>query len=111
MRKKLKEFIERPSIIVKKKTKSKVRDVDIKPMIHQLYLIDLEEGTFTINSLLSAGSSANLKAELLYDAFAENFGLDIKLKAIHRTGLFVDRNGVIVHPLDDEVLEGKNSDR
>jgi len=108
---KLKEFIERPSIIVKKETKSKVRDVDIKPMIHHLCLGDTEEGVFTINCLLSAGSSANLKPELLYDAFAETFGEGIKLKAIHRTGLFVSRNGVMVDPLDNTVLKGTNSKR
>ncbi|HHV99912.1 MAG TPA: DUF2344 domain-containing protein [Clostridiaceae bacterium] len=111
LQEKINDFIERPTIIVKKETKSKVRDVDIKPMIHQLCLGDSEEGTFTVNSLLSAGSSANLKPELLYDAFADTFGPGIKLKAIHRTGLFVSRNGVMVDPMDDRVLEGTNPKR
>lgn len=111
LQEKLKEFIERPAIIVKKETKSKVRDVDIKPMIHQLCLGDSKEGIFTVNSLLSAGSSENLKPELLYDAFADTFGHGIKLKAIHRTGLFVNRNGVMVDPMDDAVLEGMNPKR
>lgn len=110
LREKLKEFVERPSVIVMKKTKSKVRDVDIKPMIRQINLEGLKDGTFTINCLLSAGSSENLKPELLYDAIAENFGPGIRLKAIHRTGLFVDRNGVATDPLDDAVLKGEKAE-
>lgn len=105
---KIREFIERPSIVVKKETKSKVRDVDIKPMIHQLCVENSdEEDVFRINSLISAGSSANLKPELLYQAFADVSGLEIRLKGIHRTGLFVNKNGAAANPLDEEVLQEK----
>lgn len=63
------------------------------------------EEIFCLSMLLSAGGAANLKPELLVAAFGKIAGTeDIKLVKIHRTGLFVDRDGSLLSPLDSRVL-------
>jgi len=105
-------FLRSPSIIVKKEGKQGVREVDIKPMIHKLELENFEEnnniinseGHFCISALLSAGSMANLKPELLIKAMDDKTGLGVRHYGIHRTGLFVCKGGKILDPLDEAVL-------
>ncbi|HHW48349.1 MAG TPA: DUF2344 domain-containing protein [Clostridiaceae bacterium] len=108
LQEKLDEFMKSESVVVKKESKSKVRDVDIKPMIHRLELTNYEKGksTVCISAFLSAGSSANLKPELLFSALKEKSMPDIRLAGIHRTGLFISGKGKMVDPLDPDVLKG-----
>lgn len=67
---KLVEFAALPSVIVMKKTKKSEKEVDIKPMIHELRL--LEHGEIFMR--LSSGSASNLKPELVMDAFISYLG-------------------------------------
>lgn len=103
------EFMQKPSITVKKEGKRGMRDVDIRPMIHKLDVRPGDESSFQdgghknilcISMLLSAGSVANLKPELLISALNEVTGLDTRVERIHRTGLFVEKGGKILEPLD-----------
>lgn len=68
---KLVEFAALPSVIVMKKTKKSEKEVDIKPMIHELRL--LEHGEIFMR--LSSGSASNLKPELVMDAFISYLGV------------------------------------
>lgn len=62
------------------------------------------ENLFCLHTLLSAGSASNLKPELLVSALNEAGGLGIKALKIHRTGLYVGKEGGLVEPLDPDVL-------
>lgn len=116
---KIEEFKSKPSIIAKKQTKTGVKDIDIKPMIYKLDILKSNniqqnelpinnngyENIFYLNMLLSAGSVANLKPELLVMALVEELDLEVKFINVHRTGLFVNVEGRISDPMDIAVLK------
>jgi radical SAM-linked protein len=62
------------------------------------------ENIYCLSMLLSAGSVANLKPELLFTALNEFMNKDIKLVKIHRSGLFVSIGGVLRSPLETFAL-------
>lgn len=118
MERRLDEFCAREEIVVKKEGKNGSKDVDIKPMIRKIGLKSINsedvaerkglskpERIFCISALLSAGSAANLKPELLVAAL-NGAGFEISSIGINRTGLFVECNGEIIDPLDDNALSG-----
>lgn len=70
--KRLEEFAALPSVTILKKTKKSEKEVDIKPMIHALYLQENGE----IFMRLSSGSASNLKPELVMEAFASYLGTE-----------------------------------
>ncbi len=131
------EFLAQPSIIAKKEGKQGVKDIDIRPMIQRLgaddaascsglsqrYILNLKsnnllkpdydiENIFYLSALLSAGSVANLKAELLFSALSNFLSMpgrakliDLKLVKVHRTALFIKKEGMLLDPLDRSILQ------
>lgn len=100
VKEKIRNFMKENSIVVKKEGKNGIKNIDIRPMIHKFDIeADPESGVTDDNSssgsiyclkmLLSAGSIANLKAELLVEAFKSVSGLDASILKIHRSGLFL----------------------
>jgi len=121
MNSRIAEFIGKAEIIVKKEGKNGSKNIDIKPMIRKIEvraakpdelsenmsLKEIEtERVFCISVVLSAGSVANLKPELLIAALNDIAELRIKSLKIHRTGLFVSKDGKTMNPLDDSALSG-----
>ncbi len=104
--KKVNEFLEKQSIIVKRQGKNGIREVDIRPMIHSLTVKEgsREENMLWFSMLVSAGSAANLKPELLISTLSELGNLKIRTVKIHRSGLFVNKEGKTLEPLTDAVL-------
>lgn len=82
------EFISQPSLVVVKKTKKSEREVDIRPLIHDLKLT--EDGKFFMR--LSAGSVDNLKPDLVMEAFFAFLGEEAAPFAllINRDELYAD---------------------
>ncbi len=80
-------FFASDSIRVWKKTKKSEKEVDIRPMIYQM---SVQSGTVSLQ--LAAGSAANLKPELVMDAYLESIGEEPKPFAyeIHRCELYAD---------------------
>lgn len=68
-------FLEKKEIFVTKKTKKNESIVDIKPLIYE-YKNLKDQGKMEF--LLSAGSVANLKPELIYKALFDEKGLNIE---------------------------------
>ncbi|HHX17766.1 MAG TPA: DUF2344 domain-containing protein [Clostridium sp.] len=106
-------FMKLEEIVVKKQTKRKIKDVDIRPMIYSVDIktIDTkaficktnkqsENNIFCFSALLSAGSSANLKPVLLIEALNNIFDTDFDIIKIHRTGLFIGSRDKLLNPLD-----------
>lgn len=108
----IQQFLNKQEIIVKKETKSKVRDTDIRKLIFSMHVLPQDltldkasencrdtENIYELILTLSAGSKANLKPELLLAAFNRESGQKLILKKIHRTELFIDINGKASDPM------------
>jgi len=93
---------------VVKEGKNGSREVDIRPMIYKLASGEFNASVvgseysnmFRLSVLLSAGSKANLKPELLIAALHKTAGVEIGIEKIHRTALFVESGGKVLEPLD-----------
>jgi radical SAM-linked protein len=59
---------------------------------------------YCLSALLSAGSVANLKPELLFTAINGFMKESLKLVKIHRSGLFVNIGGALMDPLETSAL-------
>jgi radical SAM-linked protein len=85
-------------------------DVWLEEYVESLYRADVlppsyeRESIRRIDALLSAGSMANLKPELLIETFGRYIGQELKIVKIHRTGLFVEKEGKLLEPLDGNAL-------
>lgn len=66
-------FLEQPSISIIKKTKKSETELDIRPLIYESHL----EGD-SIFVRLSSGSAANIKPELMMEAFASYAGFSLE---------------------------------
>ncbi len=101
------KYLSQETIIVKKKTKSGIKDTDIRDMIFDLDF-DLQHcGTLNIvkfTMLVSAGSKANLKPDLLIESLCEFMKLDFEIERIHRTKLFVKAQDQLLDPMDGLIL-------
>lgn len=78
-------------IVVAKKTKRSISNVDIKPWIYKLDLISADGFNFEFDMVLSVGGNFNLKVNSVFDAFVKyvpNF--DISEYTITRLALFKD---------------------
>jgi len=94
-------FCRRDSILVTKKTKKSEQEIDIRPMIYQM-----ERKDDVIFMQLATGSSANLKPELVMDAFASFSGIvypEFALQ-VHRLEVYAEQGTADAHhfiSLDD----------
>ncbi len=70
------EMLKKP-LIVKKRSKSGEKDVDISPLIKSAEVV-LEDGHIRINTLLSCDSANYLNPEYVVRAAADNFGIDFE---------------------------------
>ncbi|MDO4322039.1 MAG: TIGR03936 family radical SAM-associated protein [Lachnospiraceae bacterium] len=100
-------FFAQKSITVMKKTKKSEKEVDIRPMIYEM---SVNAGTVFMK--LSSGSVANLKPELVMDAYLATLGIEPEPFAyeIHRCEVYADmgtegrRNLVPLDRLGEEIL-------
>ena len=82
---KLNAFLALPEIIVQKKTKKGMKDVDLKPYILEFVMNDGEKVSFDLT--LPAGSSLNINPNLLIGAFADSIGVELYAD-ITRTAIY-----------------------
>lgn len=68
------EFYHRPSVVVMKKTKKGQTEIDLKPLIYELKVVKEEGGAPALFMKLSTGSVANVKPELVLDAYYGHLG-------------------------------------
>ena len=97
---KLADFYSQKEIKVIKATKKSEKEVDIRPMIHELR----QEGN-GIHMMVSAGSVENLKPELVTEAFLEWLGAGQVSFAHHRTETYAmaDEGFVPLEALGTEI--------
>ena len=87
-------FMSHSDLIVPKKTKSGIKDTDIRPMIKSLSVIKSESGYLELEAELAAGNMANLKAETLVEAMEKyTEGFSASFFTAHRCCLIARDGG------------------
>lgn len=103
----IQKYLAQSEIVVKKKTKSGIKDTNIRNMIFDLDFELQPCGDFNIikfTMLVSAGSKDNLKPDLLMESLFDNLYFDFEIDKIHRTKLFVKAQDQLIDPMDGIVL-------
>lgn len=101
------KYLSQNEIIVKKKTKGGVKDTDIRSMVFDLAfeLQPCEDiNIIKFSMLVSAGSKANLKPELLMESLFDILGTGFEIDRIHRAKLYVKVNEELLDPMDASVI-------
>ena len=80
-------FMENKELIVPKKTKSGIKDSDIRPHIFELEKVDKTDNSIILKMTVSAGSQYNLKPETVIEAIKKYEDADIGFIKIHRNAL------------------------
>lgn len=93
----LEAFLNQEKILVTKKTKKGEREMDIRPMIYQLSPSSEDRSVFM---KIAAGSAANLKPEMVFQAYEESCGRSLK-----EFSLLVTRNEVYANTGSNEQPE------
>ncbi|MBQ3265891.1 MAG: DUF2344 domain-containing protein [Ruminococcus sp.] len=83
---KWRDFLSLPEIIVQKKTKKGMKDVDVKPYVLAFEMKEGEKAAFDLT--LPAGSTLNINPNLLIDAFAQSVGIELYAD-ITRVGIYI----------------------
>lgn len=99
LQEKLNSFINQEAVIAKKvqpKKNFKIKEIDIRPMIVNMELIHCNENDSSFSCLLHSGSKANLKPELLMEAFGEYAEIQFKRISIIREDVLVEQDGKLV---------------
>lgn len=110
---KVEAMMEMQCIKVLKEGKDSAKELDIRPLILGVKLKEMNqlpsgyEGfktAFTALAGFRAGSAANLRPELFIKALVEQAGFPIGAGRLHRMALYVEKNGRLVSPLSEAVL-------
>jgi len=99
IKEKLYSFINQESILAKKKQPKKnfqIKEIDIRPMIVEMDLEGCNEKGCIFHCLLHSGSKANLKPEVLMQAFAEYAEVNILRTTITREEVYVEQDGKLI---------------
>lgn len=105
LKKKIEAFAAQKDIKIMKKQPKKdfeLIEIDIKPLIIYMKLIESDNDKYTIDCLLVSGSKGNLKPELLIKAFKEFSGYDIQNVRINREEVYGSKNGILLDLLEYE---------
>jgi len=97
--KKIIDFMAQDNIVVSKKQPKKnfeTIDVDIKPMIKEINVLNQENKNVTLDCILACGSKANLKPQLLLEALNKFIGNEFEVKEIKRVELYTNINHKLV---------------
>ncbi len=100
---KINHFLNREEIMYKKiGKKNKVRDINIKTLIKDLYLLSSEENEIILKTTIASGSKGNLKPEVLIDKLAEmdEIILDSDRTRFHRLELLISNSDSKLIPLE-----------
>ena len=76
----------------KKGSKKVMKQVNIRPFIHQVEVVAESEKSVQLKMVLSSGSEGNLKPALLLEAMEKHIGgIEIEDSHIHRKALWIER--------------------
>lgn len=90
------KFLENPELKVMKKSKSGIKEADIRPYIYKIEETEKGDGYITLKMCIAAGNLYNLKPETVIDAmkkYSENF--IPKFFTVHREKLLAGKKEII----------------
>ena len=92
----IKTFLENKELKVMKKSKSGIKEADIRPYIHNISEVSEEENALTLKMCLAAGNIYNLKPETVIDAM-EKYSNDFKAEffVVHRAKILAGNKELI----------------
>jgi radical SAM-linked protein len=96
-------FYDQPEFLIRKKTKKSEREVDLKPLVYVLEVSADEDEHPSFFLKLSAGSTDNIKPELVLASLYEKLGIPFEEQAIqiHRLEVYArDEQEALVPLLD-----------
>jgi radical SAM-linked protein len=99
IKEKLNSFINQEHILAQKKQPKKnfqIKEVDIRPMILEMNFDGCQEGVCIFSCLLHSGSKANLKPEMLMQAFSDYADINFYRTTITRKEVFVEQDGKLI---------------
>lgn len=74
----LQKFIDEPIIMIEKKSKRGMKEVNIKDFVRDMKLNIEGENKYSLDIIIDAGAKSNLKPELLLNAMAKFFDTEFK---------------------------------
>lgn len=90
------QILERAELVVPKKTKSGVKDSDIRPHISELETLGFSDNIMTVRMVVSCGSTYNLKPETVVSAMEKYIdGFTPTFCASHRKRMLIDMTEVM----------------
>jgi radical SAM-linked protein len=96
-------FYDQPEFLIRKKTKKSEREVDLKPLVYALEVSEDEDENPSFFLKLSAGSTDNIKPELVLASLYEKLGIPFNEQTIqiHRLEVYArDEAGELVPLID-----------
>lgn len=92
----IEKILDEAELVVPKKTKSGIKDSDIRPHICELEKIGYENGILTVRMIVSCGSTYNLKPETVVAAMEKYIdGFCPTFTASHRKRMLIDGREVM----------------
>ncbi|MCL2873750.1 MAG: TIGR03936 family radical SAM-associated protein [Defluviitaleaceae bacterium] len=84
LRKAIDEILTESQIIITRTSKKGDKQVDVRPMIHELTLLEFP---VAVNTLIDTGSASNLKADVIAEIICEKLGIsytpgDVRIKRL-----------------------------
>lgn len=87
----VKKFMALDEVKVMKKSKSGIKESDIRPFIYELEKVKTENGIVTLKMCLACGSGYNLKPDTVADAFCKYLDTKISFVSVHRNELIFEK--------------------
>ena len=96
------KFMEQESIMITKKNKKgKMVESDIRPMIKNFDILDIQDNIITLEATLATGSKANLNTNIFIPKILDILGLEIDPLDVDilRRDLYVTKDNELVTPM------------
>ncbi len=91
-----KSILEKTELVVPKKTKSGIKDSDIRPYIYQLETVDFKDNIMTLKMTVACGNNYNLKPETVVSAMEKYIdGFCAEFCQSHRRKMMIDGKEVM----------------
>lgn len=84
------EYIVCPEVMIEKKSKRKINEVNIKDFIRGIEIVSASDKSYVLKLHLNAGNTSNLKPELVLTSMQKFFGATFTDIRIERTAIYFE---------------------
>ena len=86
----IEEYIKAPCVMIEKKSKRKINEVNIKDFIRNIDVVSTDGKNHKINMVLNAGNNSNLKPELVLNSMNKFFDCETAYAKIERKEIYFE---------------------